>query len=92
MREFHNSPEDMARVLVQYMPCDLQIQREVAASLNSKIELRTITALRESHKRRIARSPLSQDNTVVWMDERYTKDMAKASQRLALAIIRARAA
>ncbi len=92
MREFHTTPEDMVKCLVQYMPCDKQVQREIYASLNSKIDLRTIQAFRAQHNRRIMRSPLEQDNTVIWMDERYTNDMAKASERLALAIMRAKAA
>jgi len=90
--DYHDTGEAMARVLVQYMPDDAQIQREIAASLDSKIELRTITAIRESHKRRIARSPRDQDNTVVWMDERYKNDMTAASQRLAMAVLKARVA
>ena len=92
MNEFHTTPEDMVKCLVQYMPCDKQVQREIYASLNSKIDLRTIQAFRAQWQRRMMRTPLDQDNTVVWMDERYTNDMAKASERLALAIMRARAA
>lgn len=92
MREFHTTPEDMVKCLVQYMPCDKQVQREIYASLNSKIDLRTIQAFRAQWQRRMKRSHLDQDNTVVWMDDRYTRDMVKASERLALAIMKARAA
>ena len=91
MREFHNDVDDMVKCFVQYMPCDKQVQREVAACGRS-VELRTIQAFRAQWQRRMMRTPLEQDNTVVWMDERYTNDMAEASQCLALAIMRARAA
>lgn len=92
MNEFHNSPNDMARVLVQYVDCAQKIHREVLAQYGKAPCVETIRGYRRTYQRRMMRTPLDQDNTVVWMDERYTRDMVKASERLAMAIMKARAA
>ena len=89
---FHNSPNDMAKVLVQYIDCAHKIHREIMAHYDKSPCIETIRMYRATYNRRMLRSPIDHDPTVVWMDERYTDDMAKASQRLARAIIRARAA
>lgn len=91
MNEYHNDVDDMVKCFVQYMPCDNRVQREVAACGRS-VDLRTVATFRAQWQRRMKRPPLDQDNTVVWMDDRYTRDMVKASERLALAIMKARAA
>jgi len=80
----------MASTLVQYISCDRKIQREVLVSLDVKLDLDAIAMLRKRANK--AMPEIKRDDSVTWMDERYTNDMAKASQRLALAIIRARAA
>lgn len=92
VREFHNSPNAMARVLVQYMPCDKQVHREVNAHYDNAPTLETIATMRARHKRAISNHQREHDSSVVWMDERYTNNMEAASKRLALAIIKARAA
>jgi len=47
---YHNNPEDMARCLIAYMPCDRAVQREVGAAFVSAPPLSTIKRLRASHK------------------------------------------
>ena len=91
MREFHNTTEDMVKCFVHYMPCDKQVQRE-ALACGRPVDLRTVAAIRARYERMNAMPAPEQDNTVVWMDQRYAKDMVEASQWLALAIMRARAA
>ena len=92
MREYHNSPNAMARVLVQYMPCDNQVHREVHAHYDNAPTLETIATMRARHKRAISNHQRQHDSSVVWMDERYSNNMAEASQRLAMAVLKARAA
>ena len=89
MNEFHTTPEDMVKCLVQYMPCDKQVQREIYASLNSKIDLRTIQAFRAQWQRRMMRTPLDQDDTVVKEDKKYSRNMNAANQRFVCALMEA---
>ena len=88
MREFHTTPEDMVKCLVQYMPCDKQVQREVAACGRS-VELRTVAAFRAQWQRRMMRTPLDHDETVVKEDKKYTRKMNGANQRFVCALMEA---
>lgn len=91
MREFHNDVDDMVKCFVRYMPCDKQVQREVAACGRS-VELRTIQAFRAQWQRRMMRTPLDQDDTVVKEDKKYSRNMNAANQRFVCALLEAGAA
>ena len=88
MNEFHNDVDDMVKCFVQYMPCDSQVQREVAACGRS-VELRTIQAFRAQWQRPMKRSHLDQDETVVKEDKKYTRKMNGANQRFVCALMEA---
>jgi len=88
VREFHNDVDDMVKCFVQYMPCDKQVQREVAACGRS-VELRTIQAFRAQWQRRMMRTPLDQDDTVVKEDKKYSRNMNAANQRFVCALMEA---
>ena len=88
MTEYHNTTEDMVRCFVQYMPCDSQVQRE-AASCGRPVDLRTVAAFRAQWQRRMMRTPLEHDETVVKEDKKYTRKMNWANQRFVCALLEA---
>jgi hypothetical protein len=89
---YHNSPYDMAKVLVQYIRCDKRVQSEILANYESSPCINAIAELRASHERRITRHSTGYDNTVVWMDKRYENDMDKANRAFVRALTNARIA
>lgn len=91
MNEFHNDVDDMVKCFVQYMPCDSQVQREVAACGRS-VDMRTVAAFRARWERRMKLSHLDQDETVVKEDKKYSRNMNAANQRFVCALLEAGAA
>jgi hypothetical protein len=93
MIDYHNGPIAMARVLVQYMPSNLAVQREIEASLGVKLHLSAIGRLRATyHDFKEHRSVRGFDASVVWRDERYQQDMHEANQEFVQALINAKVA
>jgi len=92
MREFHNSPNDMARVLVQYIDSNEQICREIASHYDNAPCPQTVASYRHAYKTKMRRAQRDYDRTVVWMDERYEKNMAEANRRFLCALYSARRA
>lgn len=92
MREFHNSPNAMARCLVQYIDSNERICREIAAHYDNSPCVQTIAKFRQSHKAKIGRAQRDYDRTVVWMDERYQNSMDEANRRFVAALYSARRA
>ncbi len=90
MMEYHNSPNAMAKCLVQYIDCNERIRREVMATFDSAPCVETIRSYRATYQRPLVRSARDFDRTVVWMDERYTNDMNAANRRFVAAIERAK--
>jgi len=91
--DFHNDATSMARVLVQYIPSNLTVQREVEASLGVKLHISAIVRLRSTyHNIKEHRSVRGFDTSVVWMDERHENDMNKANRRFVAALTNARVA
>lgn len=91
MREFHNTTEDMVRCFVQYMPCDKQVQREVAACGRS-VELSTVAAFRARYERRKAIAAPTAYENVPAIEKKYTRKMNAANQRFVCALMEAGAA
>lgn len=92
MREFHNSPNDMARVLVQYIDSNERICREIASHYDNSPCVQTVASYRHAYKTKMRRAQRDYDRTVVWMDERYEKNMAQANDAFLSALKRERAA
>jgi hypothetical protein len=92
MNEFHNSPNAMAKCLVQYIDCAERIHREVSAQYDNAPCVETIRRYRATYNRQMLRSPNQHDASVVWMDERYENDMHKANQAFVRALNNAGAA
>lgn len=93
MNEFHNDAIAMARVLVQYIPSNKRIQREIHASLNVLVGDCEISRLRSAYARSEQRRHIRDfDRSVVWMDERFENDMNKANQKFVSALLREKAA
>lgn len=92
MREFHNSPNDMARVLVQYIDSNEKVCREIASHYDNTPCVQTVASFRHAYKTKMRRAQCDYDRTVVWMDERYEKNMAQANDAFLSALKRERAA
>lgn len=92
MIEHHSNALAMVRVLVQYMPSNIAIQREVEASLGRHVSLSEISRMRSMHNRAPITAKRSHDSSVVWMDERYANDMDHANRKFVEALFQARAA
>lgn len=83
MIECYTGPEAMAKTLLQYIPCDAKVQREVQATLGVKLHLSSIKEWRHGytyHKaaaKRMAGRPA--DKTLVDSDKKYLGSMEKQS-------------
>lgn len=87
--DFHQTPRAMARVLVQYIPCNRKIQSEIVSHFGSNIDLSSIQQLRQSYERKLQHDT-KHDASVVWMDERHTNDMDEANKCFVHALTNAR--
>lgn len=90
--DYHTDADAMARVLVQYIPCDKKVCSEVYVNLNVRMSLDAIALIRAKHERQLARRNRPFDASVVWMDERLANDMDDANRKFVSAIYRAMAA
>ena len=93
MIECYSGPEAMAKTLLQYIPCDVKVQREVEATLGVKLFLSSIKEWRHGHEyavaaaKRMASRP--DDESLVENDRKYTGGMAEASCVFAKRILEA---
>lgn len=90
--DFHRTPRDMARVLVQYIPCNRKVQSEVMSHFGVKLDLSAIIEIRTAEDNRGKKYQTGIDHSVVWMDERVSNNMDKANRKFVAAICMARAA
>jgi len=90
--DYHTTPHAMARVLVQYMPSNLAIQREIEASLGTRLHISVISEIRGVFERSANKWPRDYDKSVVWMDERHENTMDAANRNFVAALTLARAA
>jgi len=90
--DYHTSPHAMARVLVQYMRSNLAIQREIEASLGVRMHVSVIAELRGVYERSANKWPRDFERSVVWMDERFEKNMDAANRSFVAALLNAKAA
>ena len=83
MIECYTGPEAMAKTLLQYIPCDLKVQREVEATLGVKLFLSSIKEWRHGYEyavaaaKRMANRP--DDKSLVESDKKSTGGMTEAS-------------
>ncbi|MDT0507519.1 hypothetical protein [Novosphingobium sp. MMS21-SN21R] len=91
--DYHNSPNDMARVLVQYIGSPTRVRSEVLSNLGSSPSVTEISRMRAVYERSASRRNIRDfDSSVVWMDERYANNMDRANRAFVAAIYQARAA
>lgn len=90
--DYHTDVDAMARVLVQYIPCDKKVRSEIYVNLNVQMSLDAIAKIRATHERQLLRRNRPFDASVVWMDERFANDMNDANRKFVSAIFRAKAA
>jgi hypothetical protein len=84
---YYNTPEDMARTLVGYIPDDRRVQSEIAATLGAAPHLCTIRALRTSREYQEGMAKAWREQRplkgLVDKDGLYRDKMAQASSKFA---------
>ncbi len=89
MSDYHNSPNDMARVLVQYIASPTRVRSEVLSSFGGAPTLTDISRMRSTYERSVSRRHIRDfDRTVVWMDERHQRNMDLANRLFVAALYR----